>query len=251
MGKIIDYYKEVKNEVKEAMEDEKNEKDSQEFDDDFRSELKEIFSYEKSSFKYIGLCIFFTLFLGSVFFGVTYLAFHKQFVKKFNTFVEKIEPDKKSTNTLDDNQSGDFADDGSQGSSYDDGSQDTSYDDGSQGTSSDDGSQDTSSDDGSQGTSSDDGSQGTSYGTVTCNNQLDGIYENGNEQLFFMFDGGFNRSKNDQYDAFGSYTINNQTITVTADLEGAIDKEIKIIYTISKDCKKITEQSTKKVFIRQ
>ena len=81
MGKISNYFKEVKTEVKQAMEDEKEDKNSQEFKDNFRSELEETFSYEKASLKYIGLFVLFTLFLGGMLFGLTYLAFHKQFMK--------------------------------------------------------------------------------------------------------------------------------------------------------------------------
>ena len=231
MGKISNYLKEVKTEVKQAMEDEKEDKNSQEFKDNFRSELEETFSYEKASLKYIGLFVLFTLFLGGMLFGLTYLAFHKQFMKSLNTFVEKIEPEGNQQNTPTDN--------GGSTPSNNNGNTNPNNNGGNNSNSN-----------GNNNSNSGNNSSNTSE-KITCNKQVDGIYKYNKEQLYFMLDGELKKKKNDQYDAFGNYTLKNQTITVTADLESDIMKEITITYTISKDCKKITEQGTNKVFVRQ
>lgn len=84
-----------------------------------------------------------------------------------------------------------------------------------------------------------------------CTQAFDGTYLLGAESITFMTDGYYDKSLNDITTATGFYTNNNGTITVDVTYEDYTLGSAKITYSITKDCKKITETSTGKVFTRK
>lgn len=83
-----------------------------------------------------------------------------------------------------------------------------------------------------------------------CSKPFDGTYKLGIEEITFMDDGFYDKSINGVTSATGFYTINNSTITVDVTYEDYTLGNTIISYSISSDCKKVSELGTGKLFVR-
>ena len=209
MGKIKDYFKDLKKDIIIELEEQKKEEKSlEEIKNKAADEIEEQILEEKQDMKILGTIVVFVLFLFLVIVGVLYLALHKHLDKLISKIIDTIpvtEIEKTQTEEQDPNID----------------------------------------------TPKEQQTEKPKSTKLNCTKPFDGTYKNKNEEIVLMFDGSYDKSKNDNYIASGTYTIKNGTITVVANPESDITKEITIVYSISRDCKTLTDKSSNKKYTKQ
>ena len=210
-SKLKNYVNELKDELKN--DSNKNKEKDPEFDKAVADDLKEELKEEKKIITITAGSIIILLLLFVLIGTILYLSFHKSIEKKFNDLINNIPVYKSQDN----NNIGET---------------------------------DTNTNDDNSYVPDNSNNDSTNKGN-DCKSSFSGTYKLNNEVITFESDGYFDLSSNNVTTATGMYTIKDNVINVDADYEDFSLGSKKFTYNISKDCKKLTEVNTGKIYNRK
>ena len=210
-SKLKNYVNELKDELKN--DSNKNKEKDPEFDKAVADDLKEELKEEKKIITITAGSIIILLLLFVLIGTILYFSFHKSIEKKFNDLINNIPVyNTKDKENTDDNDTNT--------------NDDNSY-------------------------VPDNSNNDSNKSSKDCKSSFSGTYKLNNEVITFESDGYFDLSSNNVTTATGMYTIKDNVINVDADYEDFSLGSKKFTYNISKDCKKLTEVNTGKIYNRK
>jgi len=210
-SKLKNYVNELKDELKN--DSNKNKEKDPEFDKAVADDLKEELKEEKKIITITAGSIIILLLLFVLIGTILYLSFHKSIEKKFNDLINNIPVYKSQDN----NNIGETDTNTNDDNSY----------------------------------VPDNSNNDSNKNSKDCKSSFSGTYKLNNEVITFESDGYFDLSSNNVTTATGMYTIKDNVINVDADYEDFSLGSKKFTYNISKDCKKLTEVNTGKIYNRK